>query len=552
MNSVVNMQDREMMNESVSETVSASVSHLDDTQNHANEHAGVPNPAMANLARRWKTAVIKASVQTEAEVAPMPFNVEHTSALLTNADHSAKFNGVKTATSAVWRALRPSQLRRVDRRLAQMQQALLAPPVCGQFELNGEIIKWQLSLPKLIANSIVAKLGALPMMVEESVELPPDEVLASENAAQAAAFELSVSAESFLFNWIAAPWSTLGADAKHALLLVALSPLAASLGLTLGEHWHVVGLGEPKDDRQASDAQMSIGISFRRAGILHTDTATICVPMVWFEKVLQSRGETTRVISIKNLLAAHPHLGSMQHKLPVIVGELMLDAASVRGLERGDVIFFATHYGSLADLWRSGEIKARIDAPWVRLDLTLDSAAQTASIRKLLPRPSDSQFKHSGGSDLVNTPHLLSSHERQKANMENTLSSIATPDDAVIAGASMSGHLAQLPIAVTIEVAELSLPLSALADIAIGTTLALAKPLNEHLLTIRANGHAIAFGELVMLDSEVGVRVKRLASTEPPMMNIDEIAAGSASVPSAPAAENAAHEHELDSLSLPA
>ena len=97
--------------------------------------------------------------------------------------------------------------------------------------------------------------------------------------------------------------------------------------------------------------------------------------------------------------------------------------------------------------------------------------------------------------------------------MQNTQSSNA----AAVDDRTLSDHLATLPVAITIEVGELSMPLSALADITVGTTLSLAKPLDEHLLTIRANGHAIAFGELVMLDCDVGVRVKRLSALARPV-----------------------------------
>jgi type III secretion system YscQ/HrcQ family protein len=370
--------------------------------------------------------------------------------------------------------------------------------------------------------------------------LPSDETLLRNKAAKPTGFSLSFGAESFLLNWIPAPWQTLSADAKHALLQVAVSPLVEALGLALDDHWNVLGIEERREKSEqdtrganasalniaalnamphgsvalASEeaAKVSIGVAFRRAGVDQIDTATLSVPEMWLERFLAQRHDALRFCSMKSVLAAYPHIGDMQHTLPVIVGELPLDVQSVRGLDVGDVIFFATHHGSLADLWRSPGLKARIDAPSATIDLTLNSNEHSAVVRGVLPRP----LFHPAGrpassfldKDAAVAPYFSSSREPHQTPMENT----STPDVASFDAPTVADHLATLPIAITIEVGELSMPLSALSDIAVGTTLALAKPLDEHLLTIRANGHAIAFGELVMLDNEVGVRVKRLSS----------------------------------------
>jgi flagellar motor switch/type III secretory pathway protein FliN len=86
----------------------------------------------------------------------------------------------------------------------------------------------------------------------------------------------------------------------------------------------------------------------------------------------------------------------------------------------------------------------------------------------------------------------------------------------VAANAGVSGHLAEVPVTLTVEVAELQLPLHALEELTVGNTLPLQKPLNEQLLTVRANGQVIAMGEMVMLEGEVGVRIRRLVSRAAP------------------------------------
>jgi flagellar motor switch/type III secretory pathway protein FliN len=511
------------------------------------------DPAVAKLQSRWKSAVKKASAQTSAEAsntAPdadylMESAFAHASETMpvfeeTPSQPASRPGGLNVVQPRAWHTLRPSQLRKVDRGLARMQQAWLAPSISGYFMLNDQSIEWQLSLPQPIINPVVVQIGYQPMVIDEHADLPLDEPSSREKVATSTGFSLSFGAESFLLNWIPAPWQALSADAKHALLQVAVSPLVEALGLALDDHWNVVGI-EERREKSGQDtggtnanalniaalsamphgavalapdeaAKVSIGVAFRRTGVEQIDTATLSVPETWLERFLAQRHDTSHFCSMKSLLAAYPHIGDMQHTLPVVVGELPLDVQSVRGLDVGDVIFFATHHGSLADLWRSPGLKARIDAPSAIIELVLNNNERSALVRSILPRPviypAGRRVSSFLDNDAATAPHFSSTRESHQSPMENTSTpGVASPD-----APTMADHLATLPIAITIEVGELSMPLSALSDIAVGTTLALAKPLDEHLLTIRANGHAIAFGELVMLDNEVGVRVKRLSS----------------------------------------
>ncbi len=507
------------------------------------------DPVVAKLQSRWKSALKKASTQTGEEVASMTpdagdsmesafAHAPETSPQFeeTPLQHASRPAGFDNVEPRIWHTLRQSQLRKVDRGLARMQQALLAPAIGGFFILNDQSIEWQLSLPQPIINPVVAQIGYQPTVVDEHTDLPADETSSHDKIAKPDSFSLSFGAESFLLNWIPAPWQTLSADAKHALLQVAVSPLVESLGLALDNHWNIVGIEERREkseqDTRSTNAsalniaalnatphvavalapveaaKVSIGVAFRRVGVDQIGSATLSVPEAWLERFLAQRHDASRFCSMKSLLSAYSHIGDMQHTLPVIVGELPLDMQSVRGLDIGDVIFFATHHGSLADLWRSPDLKARIDAPSATIDLTLNSNEHSALVRGVLPRPLGRRASSFLAKDTAIAPHFSSSQESHQTPMENT----STPDVASSDALTVADHLASLPIAITIEVGELSMPLSALSDIAVGTTLALAKPLDEHLLTIRANGHAIAFGELVMLDNEVGVRVKRLSS----------------------------------------
>jgi type III secretion system YscQ/HrcQ family protein len=516
------------------------------------------DPAVAKLQLRWKSAVKKASTQPDAEIAHLGFDTSeavvpaaklsemqfHEGADPTFHSHS-RLPESNAVPSDTWHAVRPSQVRKVDRQLARMQQAWLAPPIVGLFYLNDQPVEWQLSLPQAIVNPVVARIGHQPMAVDEnaelaSMELASSQVLAESQEIAPSGFSLTVGAESFLLNWIPVPWRTLSVDARYAVLQVAIAPLVDALGLALGEHWHVVGLEDRRDKgeggvkgvnasslssstlRNTSDAstlfaadersKVLIGVNFRCAGVAQNETALLSVPEEWLKSFLAARRDAMQWYSIKHLLSAYPKIGEMRHTLPVIIGELVLDAHDIERLEIGDVFFFATHHGSLASFWNSKSVNARIDAPSAAIELTLDGVAHTALVRKISSR----QFIHRASDfvemDKSGLPHFAYSIESHKTLMTNTSSSSPVSADAL----TVSDHLATLPIAITIEVGELSIPLSALSDIAVGTTLSLAKPLDEHLLTIRANGHAIAFGELVMLDSEVGVRVKRLSALAAP------------------------------------
>ncbi len=516
------------------------------------------DPAVAKLQLRWKSAVMKASTRPDAEVAHPGFDPAETAepqAKLSEmqfregADatfqafsqaHVPEDNAVPLST---WHAVRPSQLRKVDRQLARMQQAWLAPPICGHFSLNDQPVEWQLSLPQAIVNPVAARIGLQPMAVDENAELasreqPSSDVLGESQRTVPSGFSLAVGAESFLLNWIPAPWRTLSVDARYALLQVAIAPLVDALGLALGEHWHIAGLEDRREKSESGgvdvrainasslsastlhktpdastpfpsdeSSKVLIGVNFRFAGVALNDTALLSVPEEWLMRFLDARRDATQWYSMKHLLTAYPKIGDMRHTLPVVIGDLVLDARDVEQLEIGDVFFFATHHGALASFWNSNSVNARIDAPSAAIALTLDGVAHTALVRTISLR----QFIHRAAEfvemDESGLPHFSYPIESHKILMTNTSSS-PVPADAL----TVSDHLATLPIAITIEVGELSIPLSALSDITVGTTLSLAKPLDEHLLTIRANGHAIAFGELVMLDSEVGVRVKRLGA----------------------------------------
>jgi hypothetical protein len=354
------------------------------------------DPSVAKLQSRWKSAVKTVAIKLDSDV--VEFGVDEKTV-----GEFSGVNGLETAAvkssdlvasttvfdqravlMSAWHPVRASQLRKVNRKLARLQQAWLASPICGHFDLNDQRVEWQLSLPEVVISPVVAQICYTPMKVEENSEQllhepASQDVSAEPGSLKRADFMMTVGADSFLLNWVPVPWRTLSVDAKHALLQITLAPLVQSLGRTFDEQWHVVGLEQPRGkvgSRAGSAREVSapsphvaaphaqentpqvgpstdsthvlIGLTFQCAGAAQHDTATLRVPEEWLTEFLVSRRETKNLHSVKQLLDAHPNCGDIQHQLPVTIGEIVLGAKDVEQLEVGDVFFFGVHHGSMA------------------------------------------------------------------------------------------------------------------------------------------------------------------------------------------------------------
>lgn len=73
-------------------------------------------------------------------------------------------------------------------------------------------------------------------------------------------------------------------------------------------------------------------------------------------------------------------------------------------------------------------------------------------------------------------------------------------------------HLADIEIDVSIELARLSLPLSEVAGLSPGVVVTTGRLLGERV-AIRAGERVLAWGELVDVEGEVGVRVTEIPPT---------------------------------------
>lgn len=445
--------------------------------------------AIAKIESRWRNAVKKASKRAADPEALIAFDAQRAQEIA----HRAA-----AVDLPAWSPVRAAQLRKVDSSLAEQQRDWLVPTVQGEFEFDGGRVSWQFVLPQPVANPVAVGLGDQPMQPEGDADHPVSQGEDCESC------ELSIPVGSFLLNWITVPWPSLAPEAKQALVQVGLQPFVESLGRVMNANWQVTTLAGVVQNGVAalsmSSAPIAVGIEFRRDGVAYSDIACLQIPHELHRKFLVHREATRPAFSVAQLLAERPALANVVVTLPVVVGELSTDLGTLRSLAHGDVVFFAEHRGGANDWWRS--CNARIATPAARIKVQFDVGHSGVMVRAV-----QTEHRQRGHADYHS---LFREREPAMQPKEN-------PDGTSAANHSASAHLAELPVTLTVEVAELQLPLRALEELTIGNTLPLQKPLNEQMLTLRANGHVIATGEMVMLDGEVGVRVRRLVSNTAPV-----------------------------------
>lgn len=95
-------------------------------------------------------------------------------------------------------------------------------------------------------------------------------------------------------------------------------------------------------------------------------------------------------------------------------------------------------------------------------------------------------------------------------NPDEPTSTVATPS----ASASAAGAVSDAPVVVRVELAAVSLPAQQWAQLRAGDILETGKPLGTEV-TLRVAGQALAKGELLNIDGELGVRITKLLTEEP-------------------------------------
>lgn len=448
--------------------------------------------AVAKIESRWRKAVEKAAHRVVDSEQVIAFDAQRSQEI---APRSAQ-----PASAGTWSPVRSAQLRKLDSQTVRQQRQWLVPVISGEFLHEGEPVSWRLVQAQPIAQPVTLRLGDQPMQPE-----PAENASGSSDRGEAAnaSCELAIASNSFLLNWITVPWSSLAIEAKQALVLVGLQSLVESLGLAMNHHWQISALmAESADDEPVSPvkaAPVALGIEFWQNGVAHTETATLQIPEELLQRFVAFRRATRPAFSVARLIADRPELAQVAIRLPVVIGELSLALCAISELAYGDVIFFAEQSGGANDCWHALSANARVKIPGGRIDVRFDENKKSVTVHRVHPsraaiEPADYD------------PFFLRSETVMQSNTSSNGAARSTD-------MSTSAHLAELPVSISVEVAELMLPLHALSELTVGNTLPLQKPLNEQLLTIRANSHVVAFGELVMLDGEVGVRIRRLVSS---------------------------------------
>ncbi len=72
-----------------------------------------------------------------------------------------------------------------------------------------------------------------------------------------------------------------------------------------------------------------------------------------------------------------------------------------------------------------------------------------------------------------------------------------------------SGPALDLPVTLVVELGRVNLPLSRLADLKVGDVVELARH-SRAPVELTSNGRLVARGELVLIDTELGVRVNEV------------------------------------------
>jgi type III secretion system YscQ/HrcQ family protein len=448
--------------------------------------------AIAKIESRWRNAVKKASKRAADPEALMAFDAQRAKEIAPRA---------AAAELSAWSPVRAAQLRKVEPTLAEQQRDWLVPTVQGEFAFDDGNIAWRFVLPQPVARPVAVRLGEQPM--QPVLDGDTDSVSTACELNESC--ELTVAVGSFLLNWITVPWPSLANEARNALVQVGLQPFVDSLGRAMNAHLQVSALisdGTPIGAAmpQRSELPITVGIEFRRDGVVYPDLACLQIPHDVYRQFLAHREATRPAFSIARLLAERPALADVVITLPVTVGEFSCELATAGSLSAGDVVFFAEHRGSAHDWWHS--TAARIVSPSAQIDVRFDVGKHCVSVRAVQALHGQREPAHN---------HSLF-RER-----DSIMQAKETPGGMPAADAALSSsHLAALPVTLTVEVATLQLPLHALEELTVGNTLPLQKPLNEQMLTLRANGQVIALGEMVMLEGEVGVRVRRLVSSIAP------------------------------------
>jgi type III secretion protein Q len=81
--------------------------------------------------------------------------------------------------------------------------------------------------------------------------------------------------------------------------------------------------------------------------------------------------------------------------------------------------------------------------------------------------------------------------------------------------ADSASALNTMPVTLEFHIGQISLPLAELpAALAAGYVIGLNRPLDGDAVTVRANGHTLAYGELVQVGDHLAVRIARIAQDD--------------------------------------
>lgn len=201
-----------------------------------------------------------------------------------------------------------------------------------------------------------------------------------------------------------------------------------------------------------------------------------------------------------------PDLHGLNVNVTVLIGHTSLSIASIRSLDRGDVVLLDEYLVDTdGQLWlalgRSAGLRVRCEQGRYTVTqgwTSLMTDSSTDPNNPETPLEDDTLGTHNDDT--------LTADASTVPEQENT---IADDPDAT---ALTPADLGDVNIRLSFDLGHRQLPLTELQTLQPGAIFDLARPLSDGPVHIRANGTLIGYGELVDIDGRIGVQINRLGS----------------------------------------
>jgi type III secretion system YscQ/HrcQ family protein len=295
-------------------------------------------------------------------------------------------------------------------------------------------------------------------------------------------------------------WRPFSGDARLIAWAISYEPLIEHLRKLLGLALQPAALITSREISAASAHRCWLTFGVEDGG------ETLLSGVAAFERDLMPHE-----IGVPAIPSRHPsQLNPIPITIRIVLASLSVPLPGVRELAAGDVISL----GKSARLRDGSNLLGESIDQRLRLALRIDRGG--LRVENIEYRPARAQrTSHGHGSygDASLTHAASGSAAHVPNSLQATTRSSSMPPNAEDPAAA--ADVDALSVTLTFEVGELVLSVGELKGLAPGSALSLARKLPDSPVTVRANGRAIATGELVLIDDFLGVRITGLRSHGP-------------------------------------